>query len=98
VRGSAGLHFALPVARLDGFPETDRPLVAVVPEGRPLWQAALPGRALLALGGERRGLSSGLLAAAAHRVGIPMEARVSSLNLATAAAVVLFEVRRRATG
>ena len=96
VRGSAGLHFALPVARLDGPPLTDRPLVAVVPEGEPLWEAALPRRALLALGGERHGLEAGLLAAAAHRVGIPMAPRVSSLNLATAAAVLLYEMRRRA--
>ena len=95
VRGSAGLHFALPVARLDGFPPPGRPLVAVDPEGEPLWGTALPVGPVLAFGGERRGLGAALLATAALRVAIPMEPGVSSLNLATAAAVVLFEARRR---
>jgi len=60
-----------------------------------LWQAALPSRALLAFGGERCGLGPALLAAATLRIAIPMEPGVSSLNLATAVAVVLFEARRR---
>ena len=101
VRGSAGLHFALPVARLageppPGFSPPDRCLVAVHPQGEPLWGIDLPARAVLAFGGERRGLGEAWLAAAARRVAIPMEPGVSSLNLATAAAVVLFEARRRA--
>lgn len=102
VRGSAGLHFALPVAHLalplahlDGSPPAGRPLVAVDPEGEPLWDTALPPGPVLAFGGERRGLDPALLATAALRVAIPMEPGVSSLNLATAAAVVLFEARRR---
>jgi TrmH family RNA methyltransferase len=97
VRGSAGLHFALPVAHFDGFPPAGRPLVAVDPEGEPLWDTALPPGPILAFGGERRGLGPALLDAAALRVAIPMKPGVSSLNLATAAAVVLFEARRRRT-
>ncbi len=98
VRGSAGLHFALPVARLTGARPDRRPLVAVDPEGAPLWETALPAGPILAFGGERRGLGPDLLAAAALRLAIPMEPGVSSLNLATAAAVVLFEARRRRAG
>ena len=49
-----------------------------------------PERAILAFGGERAGLSSELMAAAERRVSIPMAAGVSSLNLATAVAVVLY--------
>lgn len=98
LRGSAGLHFAVPVVRVTRVPATERPLIAVDPEGTPLWEAALPPRPLLAFGGERHGLSPALLAAASRRVGIPMRPGVSSLNLATTAAVFLFEVDRRRAG
>jgi RNA methyltransferase, TrmH family len=96
LRGSAGLHFALPVARLAGPLPAGRPLVAIDPAGDPLWEADLPPQAILAFGGERHGLGADLLAAADFRVGIPMQPGVSSLNLATAVAVTLFEIRRRA--
>lgn len=90
LRGSAGLHFALPVARVAGLLPSGRPVVAADPEGPPFWEAALPGRAILAFGSERQGLSPGLLARADLRVGIPMRVGVSSLNLATAVAVLLY--------
>jgi TrmH family RNA methyltransferase len=88
LRGSAGLHFALPVGR--GEPD-GRPLIAVDPAGEPM--SALPADATLAFGTERAGLSEGLLARADARVAIPMRPGVSSLNLATAVAVVLYMAR-----
>ena len=45
--------------------------------------AELPPRAILAFGTERYGLSAALLDHADARIGIPMRAGVSSLNLAT---------------
>lgn len=90
LRGSAGLHFALPVARVESLPPAGRPLVAVDAAGSSIWEATLPPRPLLAFGGERHGLSPDLRARARLHVGIPMRAGVSSLNLATAAAVILF--------
>lgn len=90
LRGSAGLHFAVPVAAVPARPETDRPLVAVDPEGEDLRPARLPERALLAFGSERRGLDASTLESADLRVRIPMRAGVSSLNLATSVAVVLY--------
>lgn len=95
LRGSAGLHFALPVARLIGPLPAGRQLVAVDPGGTPLWEVMLPERAVLAFGGERHGLAAEIRQAAVLRVGIPMEPGISSLNLATAVAVMLFEARRR---
>ena len=95
LRGSAGLHFAIPVARLAGPLPAGRALVAIDPGGDSLWEAGLPARAVLAFGGERHGLGVDLLEAADRRIAIPMEPGVSSLNLATAAAVVLFEAARR---
>jgi TrmH family RNA methyltransferase len=108
LRGAAGLHFALPVAALAQNPSTgrekrdvgldellgcDRPLVAIDPGGESLRPAELPPRAILAFGTERHGLSDALLARADARLAIPMRAGVSSLNLATAVAAVLFAQR-----
>jgi len=91
LRGSAGLHFALPVARIEALPPArPRPLLAIDPAGEPVRLETIPDRALLAFGSERRGLSEGLLAAADRRIAIPMRAGVSSLNLASAVAVVLY--------
>lgn len=98
--GSAGLHFALPVAWLPqmdagNFPAylAERRLVAVDPEGEPLNREKIPDRSVLAFGTEREGLSPELLAAAHSRISIPMQPGVSSLNLATAVAVVLYAWR-----
>lgn len=93
VRGAAGLQFALPVARIEWLPDTDRPLVAVDPGGEPLGETPVPSRAILAFGSERRGLSRALLQRCAERRGIPMRPGVSSLNLATAVAVSLYAGR-----
>ncbi len=129
LRGSAGLHYALPVARIEaatdlglaeptdpGLAEpTDpglaldlagtaggdghgRPLVALDPDGDPLDPSALPPRAILAFGTERDGLSAALLDLADARIAIPMRPNVSSLNLATSVAAVLFAWRLSGLG
>jgi len=90
VRGAAGLHYALPVAAVEALPASDRPLLAIDPEGDDLLAERLPARAVLAFGTERHGLSAELLERADARIAIPMRAGVSSLNLATAVAAVLF--------
>jgi len=73
--------------------EGRRPLLAIDPDGDPLRPSELPERAVLAFGSERRGLSNELLARADARVRIPMREGVSSLNLATSVAAVLFAWR-----
>lgn len=95
LRGGAGLHFALPVAVVGELPDGDRPLVAIDPEGENLRPDELPARAILAFGTERYGLSPELLARADARIGVPMREGVSSLNLATSVAAVLFAQRLR---
>ena len=90
LRGAAGLHFALPVARVDRLPDLGRPLVAVDPSGR---DVTVADDAVLAFGTERYGLSEEILDRADAVVRIPMRAGVSSLNLATAVAAVLFTRR-----
>ncbi len=93
LRGSAGLHFALPVARVERLPESDRPLLAFDPEGEDLRPELVPPRALLAFGTERDGLSEQLIERADARLRLPMRAGVSSLNLATSVAAVLYSLR-----
>jgi RNA methyltransferase, TrmH family len=97
VRGAAGLHYALPaVAAVERAPHGDgRPLLALDPEGEEIDPAVIPPRAVLAFGTERHGLSAELLAAADGRVALPMRAGVSSLNLATSVAAVLYAIRLR---
>jgi RNA methyltransferase, TrmH family len=90
LRGAAGLHYALPVAAVSALPEGDRQLCAIDPGGEDLAPGRVPPRAILAFGTERYGLSAGLLARADARLGIPMREGVSSLNLATSVAAVLF--------
>lgn len=104
LRGAAGLHFALPVAALAPWSEIDRPrsqeldrlsshdrsLIAIDPQGEDLYAAELPQRSILAFGTERYGLSEDLLARADLRLRIPMREGVSSLNLATSVAAVLY--------
>ena len=91
LRGSAGLHFALPVGRADAGDLGDRQLVVLDPSGDD--DLAFPDGALLAFGSERDGVSDELAARAGARVRIPMRDGVSSLNLATAVAVVLYAGR-----
>ena len=106
--GSAGLHFALPVAGWPDFtpggadfvpaaanrePWGNRMLLALDPAGAPLRPGGIPDRALLIFGSEREGISPGLLALADDRIALPMMPSVSSLNLATAVAVALYTWR-----
>ncbi len=90
-----GLQFALPVAQSEQLPQHDRPLVAVDLGGESLSDFQIPDRALLAFGTERQGLTQGLLNAADSRVSIPMVNGISSLNLATSVAVVLYHWKLR---
>lgn len=101
LRGAAGLHYALPVGRFGAAEATDaipalatgRPVVALDPGGD-LLDGRLPVDAVLLFGTERHGLSPGALARADHCVRLPMRAGVSSLNLATSVAAVLYGLRQ----
>jgi 23S rRNA (guanosine2251-2'-O)-methyltransferase len=55
----------------------------------------LQGDLVVVLGAEGRGLRHGVRAALDHRLRIPMQGRISSLNVSAAAAVLLFEILRR---
>jgi RNA methyltransferase, TrmH family len=59
------------------------------------WQAEYRLPALLLLGSEGEGLAAEVVASADLAVSIPMSGRASSLNLAVAAGLLLYEIRRR---
>jgi TrmH family RNA methyltransferase len=97
VRAAAGLHFAVDVLGVPDLRALDallagssRPLVALDPAGEDLSEADLAPDAAVLLGTERGGLSPELRARATQVLSIPMRSGVSSLNLATAAAIVAY--------
>ena len=103
LRASAGSLLRLPVAlgaepdALDAHLAPAHPRwTALVPRGgEDLYHAPLDGTLILAVGAEGPGLSPALRDRAVLRLTIPMAPAVESLNATVAAALVLFEVRRR---
>lgn len=90
LRGSAGLHYALPVLSC-ALDEVVGPVVALDADGEP-W-SDLPDDTVLVVGSERAGLSAEVRARADRLVALPMTPGVSSLNLATAASAALYAWR-----
>ena len=87
LRGSAGLHYALPVLRVEEA-EVTGPIVVLDADGDPA--APLPDDAVLVVGSERSGVGRALRARADLVLALPMRPGVSSLNLATATAAALY--------
>ena len=102
VRASAGSVLHLPVvvggdavATLATLGEAGlQRVAAVVRGGTPYTELDLGGRVALVLGNEAAGLSDAVAGQVDAGVTIPMGGRTESLNVAMAAAVLCFEVRR----
>lgn len=88
LRGSAGLHFALPVARATTLDFAGE-LIAFDADGD-LLAGPIPDDAVLAFGSERHGLSPEVRAKATRIVRLPMRDQVSSYNLTTSVAMGLY--------
>jgi RNA methyltransferase, TrmH family len=102
LRGSMGGSLRLPVTRTaanEAIAEAHRygcRVVATVPrDAQPMYDVDLTGRLAILVGGEGRGLAASILDAADERVAIPMETPVESLNVAVAAALIVYEARRQ---
>lgn len=102
LRASRGAFFTVPVAAaprdevVAWLRQRGIRLLAASPGGADLWDASdLAGPVALVLGAEHDGLSPGLLAACDGTVSIPMAGAGDSLNVATAAAVLLYEAARQ---
>lgn len=106
VRATAGTLFALPVAREVSIPE----VLSSLGELKVLCIAAdaggshhygdvdMTGSVAIVLGNEARGMTPAVLEVCDVRVAIPMQGGAESLNVATAAAVIAFEVARQRRG
>jgi RNA methyltransferase, TrmH family len=103
VKASMGALFDVPVAAaasaqefLDWSASRQVTVAAASARGeRSLWEAEFPAPLALLLGSEGDGLPDALLDRAGLHVRIPMVGTAESLNLAVAAGVLLYEVRRR---
>jgi RNA methyltransferase, TrmH family len=106
VKASMGALFTLPVAHAAGpadfFGWAAAGGVTVVTTsaraGLSFWDASYPRPLALLLGAEGAGLPGQVLARGDRQVRIPMSGTAESLNLAVAAALLLYEVRRQARG
>lgn len=101
VRSAMGAHFQLPTAAADPaallavLKATGTPCWGADGAGEPVARAAAgaPVRLALALGNEGNGLGPTLRDACARLVAIPATPLVESFNVATAAAILLYELR-----
>jgi TrmH family RNA methyltransferase len=104
IRASKGTVFAIPVVTattaetLRWLQDRDIRLVVTTPDTDVDYtESDYSGGVAVAVGAEKHGVSDDLLRAASARVRIPMLGRANSLNVASAAAIVLYEaVRQRA--
>jgi 23S rRNA (uridine2479-2'-O)-methyltransferase len=110
ISASRGSLFALPVVRLAGPRELDTWLQTIrEPTGKvqviamdeeaevDVWQVDFTGPTVLLLGNEKWGLSAGLKELATSRMRIPMSGSASSLNVAAAGSIALYESKRQRT-
>lgn len=104
MRVGMGHSLHLPHARVRSMPHTVAELVsqgwqvcALTPahDAVPLHEVQPSQRVALLLGAERVGLTAESMAAATHRVCIPMHAGVDSLNVANAAAIACYHLSPR---
>jgi RNA methyltransferase, TrmH family len=93
VRGSMGAVFRVPLVLFDDAP--GRWIALVAHGGEPLQELDLSGEVTFVLGAEREGLPDELAAACDARATIQVEPGAESLNVAAAAALALYERRRR---
>jgi TrmH family RNA methyltransferase len=93
LRASAGAIFRVP---LGSFAEAPGPRIALVPAGgAPLPELDLEERMTFLLGAEREGLPEDVIADCDAVATIPQSGQAESLNVAAAAAIALYEWRRR---
>ncbi|MBO3143611.1 TrmH family RNA methyltransferase [Dermatophilus congolensis] len=104
IRSSKGTVFSVPVAAdpteatLQWITENNITLIATTPDTDTLHtDIDYTGPIAIAVGTEKTGLDQRMLAAATHRVRIPMHGHANSLNVSTSAAIVIYEAVRQRT-
>jgi TrmH family RNA methyltransferase len=103
LRGAMGSTFRVPIAvrqplqpSMERLGKRDIAIVATIPRGgTPLPDADLRGPVAILLGGEGAGLPEEIVAAADHRISVPMRPPVESFNVAVTAALILYEASQQ---
>lgn len=103
IRASAGTVFRIPLVAtahltrdLHGLKDHGFWIYALeVGATQSLYKVDWPARCVLVAGNESRGVRPSIRQAADAAIGIPLAAGVESLNVAVAAGIALFEIRRR---
>jgi 23S rRNA (guanosine2251-2'-O)-methyltransferase len=103
IRASAGLAMSVPVAVVTNIARTLGALKehgywavgAVLEDATDLWAMNFDFKCALVMGGEHQGIRPLVEKNCDFRVRIPMAATTESLNVASATAVILYEIRRQ---
>jgi RNA methyltransferase, TrmH family len=95
VRASMGAIFRVPLTHFEDT--SGRRIGLVAHGGRPLADVPMDGPTTFAVGAEREGLPQEVLARCDELATIPLAPGAESLNVATAGALALYELRRRTT-
>ena len=105
VKASAGASQWIAVAQVTNLARTIEELkkreywvYAAAADGEPPSAIDFTGKVALVLGSEGKGIRRNVLEHCDRKVTIPMSGRVASFNVATAAAVLCYEVRRQQAG
>jgi len=103
VRSSSGAVSHVPIVRVDDLIDAARRMqgqgfrvvAADANTTTGVWESDLSGPTVLVIGSEAKGISPELLAICDRKVCIPMRGKVTSLNAAVAAGILLYEIRRQ---
>lgn len=100
-RAAMGSNFRLPLCYDANFPVVAKifrkfqtTMICADMQGNPVTDFQFPARAALVLGQEGKGLDQEILKECNSRLAIPMQGQVESLNVATSAAICLYEWAR----
>ncbi len=103
IRASAGLAFRVPVIQVTNIARTLEELKEVnfwtvgtfMDNATPAWDLDFRMRTALVLGSEHKGVRPLVEKKCDFRVSIPMDEGTESLNVATAASILLYEIKRQ---
>ncbi|WP_456400703.1 23S rRNA (guanosine(2251)-2'-O)-methyltransferase RlmB [Persephonella sp.] len=102
VKASTGAVFYLPISKvgslrnfLDRFKKEGGWVIAVEKGGKPINKVSFPFPSALILGSEGKGVSKTLLNISDLIVSIPMQGKITSLNVSAAGAISMWEVSKQ---
>ena len=99
LRGGQGAQFFLPIVEnvdiVEAIKNFGGNTFATILNGESLYAQDLSKPTAFVIGNEGAGLSRAAIAATSHKISIPMNTQLESLNAAAAAAICLFERKRQ---